>query len=269
MTAIPYRTALIVGAGPGISASVARGSGGGRPQGRAGGPQHRKLAALATEIGAERFAVDAADPEAVARLFEEADARLGSLMSCCTTPAPVRPGRSPNSTRRRSQGDRDFGLRRLPRRAAGGAAHAPAWQGRDPADRRQRQRQGLHAAPPPSRWASSRCAAWRRAPRASWRRKGIHVAHFVIDGGVRSARRPDRATGRTARSIPTTSPRPISKSCASRAAPGHGKWSCGPGWRISEAAKLSQISVTPRSRAQGYRRAAAPGFPLPRNDDLI
>src|SRR5277367_3755229 len=53
MTTIPYRTALIVGAGPGISAS------------------------LATEIGAERFAVDATEPAAVARLFEEADARFG------------------------------------------------------------------------------------------------------------------------------------------------------------------------------------------------
>jgi len=37
MTTIPYRTALIVGAGSGISASVARGGGG--PQGRCGRPE--------------------------------------------------------------------------------------------------------------------------------------------------------------------------------------------------------------------------------------
>ena len=40
-----------------------------------------------------------------------------------------------------------------------------------------------------SPWASSRCAGWRKAWRASFRRKGIHVAHVVIDGGIRSASR--------------------------------------------------------------------------------
>src|SRR4029077_5029075 len=37
-----------------------------------------KLAPLAAETGAERFAVDASDPAAVAHLFEEGDARLGA-----------------------------------------------------------------------------------------------------------------------------------------------------------------------------------------------
>ena len=41
----------------------------------------------------------------------------------------------------------------------------------------------------PSPWASSRCAAWRRAWRANCTPKGIHVAHVVIDGGIKSARR--------------------------------------------------------------------------------
>jgi NADP-dependent 3-hydroxy acid dehydrogenase YdfG len=36
-----------------------------------------KLASLAAEIGAERFATDASDPAAVAQLFEAADERLG------------------------------------------------------------------------------------------------------------------------------------------------------------------------------------------------
>ena len=78
MTTIPYRTALIVGAGSGISASVARGLA------RAGlkiGVAARnvdKLASLAAETGAERFAVDASDPAAVAHLFEEVDARIGA-----------------------------------------------------------------------------------------------------------------------------------------------------------------------------------------------
>jgi NADP-dependent 3-hydroxy acid dehydrogenase YdfG len=36
-----------------------------------------KLAELAKETGAKTFAVDAADADAVARLFDEADRRLG------------------------------------------------------------------------------------------------------------------------------------------------------------------------------------------------
>jgi hypothetical protein len=64
--------------------------------------------------------------------------------------------------------------------------------------------------------------------------KGIHVAHFVIDAGVRSARRPDPGTARTARSIPTRSPRPISRSCASRAAPDPWRSNCGPGSKPSD-----------------------------------
>ena len=63
--------------------------------------------------------------------------------------------------------------------------------------------------------------------------KGIHVAHFVIDGGVRSARRPDPA-GRTAPLIPTRSRRLISRSCVSHAAPGPWRSNCGPGSKLSD-----------------------------------
>src|SRR5213592_190123 len=78
MTAIPYRTALIVGAGAGISAAVARGLAGAGLKVGLAARNVDKLAPLATEIAAERFAVDASDPAAVAHLFEEADARLGT-----------------------------------------------------------------------------------------------------------------------------------------------------------------------------------------------
>ena len=77
MTAIPYRTALIVGAGAGISASLARLL---SARGIRVGLAARdvgKLAALAGETGAQTFAVDAADPASVARLFSEVDGRLG------------------------------------------------------------------------------------------------------------------------------------------------------------------------------------------------
>src|ERR1041385_1597671 len=77
MTSIPYRTALIVGAGSGISASVARGLAAAGLKVGLAARNIDKLALLAGEIGAERFAVDASEPAAVAHLFEEADARLG------------------------------------------------------------------------------------------------------------------------------------------------------------------------------------------------
>jgi NADP-dependent 3-hydroxy acid dehydrogenase YdfG len=77
MTTIPYRIALIVGAGSGISASVARGLAAAGLKVGLAARNIDKLGPLAAEIEAERFAVDASDPAAVAHLFEEADARIG------------------------------------------------------------------------------------------------------------------------------------------------------------------------------------------------
>src|SRR5436190_12741323 len=77
MTAIPYHTALIVGAGPGISASVARGLAAAGLKVRLAARNIDKLAPLAAEIDAQTFAADAADPAAVAALLAEVDRRLG------------------------------------------------------------------------------------------------------------------------------------------------------------------------------------------------
>ena len=77
MTDIPYRTALIVGAGPGISASLARGLAAAGLRVGVAARNVDKLTPLAAETGAETFAVDASQPAGVARLFEDADRRLG------------------------------------------------------------------------------------------------------------------------------------------------------------------------------------------------
>src|SRR5271168_3835986 len=77
MSDIPYRTALIVGVGSGISASVARGLASAGLKVGLAARNIEKLAPLAAETGAQTFAVDASDPAAVARLFAEADRRLG------------------------------------------------------------------------------------------------------------------------------------------------------------------------------------------------
>ena len=102
MTTIPYRTALIVGAGSGISASVARGLATAGLKVGVAARNVDKLASLAAETGAERFTVDASDPAAVAHLFEEVDTRLGCPMSCSITPAHVRTARSQSLIRKRS-----------------------------------------------------------------------------------------------------------------------------------------------------------------------
>jgi len=77
VTAIPYRIALIVGAGSGISASFARRLAAAGLRVGLAARNVEKLAAVVDETGAETFAVDAADPAAVAHLFAEADNRLG------------------------------------------------------------------------------------------------------------------------------------------------------------------------------------------------
>jgi len=99
---IPYRTALIIGAGSGISASFARRLAAAGLRVGLAARNVEKLAALADETGAETFAVDAADPAAVAHLFAEAITGSANPMSCTTTPAPARTARSPNSTQKPS-----------------------------------------------------------------------------------------------------------------------------------------------------------------------
>ena len=74
---LPYRTALIIGAGVGISASLARAfSREGLKVGLAA-RDPAKLARLASETGASVFSADASQPAAVAQLFADVDARLG------------------------------------------------------------------------------------------------------------------------------------------------------------------------------------------------
>ena len=75
MTDIPYRTALIIGAGSGISASVASGLASAGLKVGLAARNVEKLETLATETGAQTFTVDASDPAAVARLFDDADTR--------------------------------------------------------------------------------------------------------------------------------------------------------------------------------------------------
>ena len=100
MTSPSYNTALIVGAGSGLSASLARlfireGLRVGLAARDAG-----KLAPLAAETGADTFTCDATQPDHVARLFEAATARGldpdCSRRCCWSTWTPASPSGAPS-----------------------------------------------------------------------------------------------------------------------------------------------------------------------------
>jgi NAD(P)-dependent dehydrogenase (short-subunit alcohol dehydrogenase family) len=193
MTAIPYRTALIVGAGSGISASVARGLAAAGLKVGLAARNIEKLAPLAAETGGERFAVDAADPAAVAHLFEAAEARLGA-------PDVVLYNASARAHGPVAEIDPEAVRKAIEISAFGGflvvqqavRRMIPKGQGAILLTGASASVKGY---PLSSAFAMGKFAL-RGLAQAAARElgpKGIHVAHFVIDGGVRSARRPDPA----------------------------------------------------------------------------
>jgi NAD(P)-dependent dehydrogenase (short-subunit alcohol dehydrogenase family) len=191
MTELPYRTALIVGAGAGISASVARGlAAAGLKLGLAA-RNVDKLAELATETGAERFAADASDPAAVVHLFEEVDARLGSPDVVLYNASARAPGSvaeiEPEAVRKAIEISA-FGAFLTVQQAA--RRMVPQGHGAILLTGASASVKGF---PLSAAFAMGKFAL-RGLAQSTARElgpKGIHVAHFVIDGGVRSARRPD------------------------------------------------------------------------------
>jgi NAD(P)-dependent dehydrogenase (short-subunit alcohol dehydrogenase family) len=193
MTDLTYRTALIIGAGPGISASLARLLTGAGMKVALAARNADKLAPLAAETGALTFAVDAADPAAVAALFESVDAALGA------------PDVVIYNAGARARGT----LAELDPAAVRGSIEISAFGGflaaQQAARRMVPNRHGalfftgatasikgfaLSAAFAMGKFALrglAQSAARELGP------QGIHVAHFIIDGGVRSEARPDPA----------------------------------------------------------------------------
>jgi NAD(P)-dependent dehydrogenase (short-subunit alcohol dehydrogenase family) len=193
MTTVPYRTALIVGAGPGISASVTRAlTAAGLKVGIAA-RNVEKLAPLATETGAQRFAVDASDPAAVAHLFEEADARLG-------TPDVVLYNASARAHGPIADLDPEAVRKAVEISAFGGfLVVQQAARRMIPTGRGAILLTGASASvkgyPLSAAFAMGKFALRGLAQSVARELgpKGVHVAHFVIDGGVRGARRLDPA----------------------------------------------------------------------------
>jgi NAD(P)-dependent dehydrogenase (short-subunit alcohol dehydrogenase family) len=193
MTSIAYQTALIVGAGTGISASLARTLAAADLAIGLAARTTEKLAPLAAEIGAKTFAVDASDPTAVARLFEQADDQLGE-------PDVVVYNASARARGRLSELDPAEVRRAIEISAFGGFLVA-----QQAAKRMIPRRHGailftgatasVKGFALSSAFAMGKFALRGLAQSAARELgpQGIHVAHFVIDGGVRSANRRDPA----------------------------------------------------------------------------
>ncbi|MGP8120319.1 MAG: SDR family NAD(P)-dependent oxidoreductase [Xanthobacteraceae bacterium] len=193
MSSIPYRTALIVGAGPGISASVARAlKSAGLRVGLAARNADR-LAGLASGIGTEAFVVDAASPEAVAQLFERAEATIGApdvvvYNASARSPGPIAEIK-PQDVRRVLE-ITAFGAFLVVQQAA--RRMLPQGHG---AILLTGATAGVKGFANSAAFAMGKFALRGLAQSAARELgpKGIHVAHFVIDGAVRSASRPDTA----------------------------------------------------------------------------
>jgi NAD(P)-dependent dehydrogenase (short-subunit alcohol dehydrogenase family) len=188
-----YSTALIVGAGLGISGSLARRlSALGVKVGLAA-RDTGKLATLASETGATAFTADASDAGAVAALFEEADRRLGE-------PDIVVYNASARAHGPIAEIDAAAVEKAVAISALGGFyVTQQAARRMTPHGRGAIFLTGASASvkgfPLSSAFAMGKFALRGLAQSAARELgpKGIHVAHFIIDGGVRSARRQESA----------------------------------------------------------------------------
>lgn len=185
-----YRSALIVGAGDGLSASVARAFAGAGMRIGLAARNPGKLAALASELRAETFACDASEPAAVEAMFRAADAALGGPPDVVVYNPSARvrgplvdldPEGVANAIGVTAYGGflvaQAAAKRMLPEgRGAvlftGASASVKGYAGSAAFAMGKFALRGL-----------AQSMARELAP------KGIHVAHFVIDGGIRSPRR--------------------------------------------------------------------------------
>jgi NAD(P)-dependent dehydrogenase (short-subunit alcohol dehydrogenase family) len=193
MSRLPYKSALIVGTGAGISASLVRQLASAGLKVAASARDTDKLKDLADETGTELFRADATDPSAVEQLFAEVEERIG-IPEVVVYNASGRVRGSivdldPEEVRRAIEVSAFGGFlvvqqaaKRLRPLGSGAILLTGATA-------------SVKGFPQSSAFAIGKfglrglaqSAARELAPH------GIHVAHFVIDGGVRSANRPDPA----------------------------------------------------------------------------
>ena len=186
-------TVLIVGAGRGLSASLARAFARDGARVVLAARDAGKLASLAEETGANALECDAGKPVDVARLFEAASAISGDPDVVVYNPSARVPGPitelDPAAVERALTVSAFGGFlvgqeaaRRMLPRGTGAILFTGASA-------------SVKGYPQSAAFAMGKFAL--RGLAQSMARelapKGIHVAHFVIDGGIRSAGRPDPA----------------------------------------------------------------------------
>ena len=187
-----YKRALIIGAGPGVSGSFARAFV------AAGGEAHlaarttAKLSAVADETGATLHACDAADRSDIARLFAEVEARHGAPDVLVYNPSARVPGEITEID--------GAAVEAAVQITALGAFHAAQEAAKRMAPNGHGAilltgaTAGVKGYPRSAAFAMGKFAL--RGLAQSLARelhpKGVHVGHFVIDGGVRNPARPER-----------------------------------------------------------------------------
>ena len=185
--------ALIVGAGSGLSASLARRFTADGMKVALAARDPGKLAALCSETGAAAFACDATQPDQVTKLFDDAIAALGPLDVVVFNPSARAGGPT-------TELDPAAVLRALTISAFGGflvgqAAAKHMLPRRSGAILFTGASASVKGYPQSAAFAMGKFAL--RGLAQSMARElspqGIHIALFVIDGGIRSAARVDPA----------------------------------------------------------------------------
>ena len=237
-----YKTALIVGAGEGLSASLARLFAKQGIRVALAARKIEKLGALCAETGARAFACNASEPEEVERLFGLVDREIA-------TPDVVvynASGRARGAFVELVAADventiavsafggflvaQEAAKRMLPNKHGailftGASASVKGYSQSAPFAMGKFALRGL-----------AQSMARELSP------QGIHVAHFVIDGGIRSAARTEPIDRPDSMLDPDAMRSATGTCCSSRAAPGAGSSSCGPGWRSFRMTDVMQLS---------------------------
>jgi NAD(P)-dependent dehydrogenase (short-subunit alcohol dehydrogenase family) len=190
VTAPVYRRALLVGTGPGLSASLARLFAREGLQVALAARDTAKLASLCSETGARAFACDAADAASVAALFTALDAdgapdlvvynASGRLRGPITDLDPAEVARTIAVSAFGGFLVAQQAARRMLPHGHGAIALTGATAGVKGFARSAPFAMGKFALR-----GLAQSLARELGP------QGIHVAHFVIDGGIRAAHRPD------------------------------------------------------------------------------
>lgn len=189
MSRISYKTALIIGAGAGISASLARLLADSGIKVALAARNAGKLEALANETGAKAFSCDASDPASVAQLFDQVDNTIGEpeiVMYNASARAHGPIAEIDPEVFRQALSITAFGgflaAQQAARRMTPKGAGAILFTGASAS---------VKGFPLSSAFAAGKFGLRGIAQSAARELgpKGIHVAHFVIDGGVTSEKR--------------------------------------------------------------------------------